>query len=125
VAQINGTPGSDTLVGTADADEISGRGGNDVLNGRGGADTLIGSDQYDLFRGGEGNDMIADGGGIDILELTGARGNYAVTETTPANEATRTYRIVDTRAGSPEGTDAFSGIETLRFELIALILLGF
>ena len=39
---IVGTPGNDTLNGTADADLILGLGGNDVLNGGAGNDILVG-----------------------------------------------------------------------------------
>ena len=53
-ANITGTPGPDTLNGTAQSDKIDGLGGDDTINGLGGADELRGSDGRDTING-EGN----------------------------------------------------------------------
>ena len=59
---INGTSGSDTLVGTENADAITGGSGNDTLSGLGGDDKFIyaGVDQ--------GRDTVSGGAGFDTIE---------------------------------------------------------
>ena len=49
MARIIGTPGADSLAGSAEADLLLGRGGDDQLDGLGGADLVL---------GGVGNDRI-------------------------------------------------------------------
>jgi VCBS repeat-containing protein len=118
MAQIDGTSGADTLVGGIDPDQISGSGGNDIIAGLAGDDTLTGGDGYDLITAGGGDDSIDGGTGVDILALTGQLGDYTVEEiTAPTNSTPGTYRITDQRADAPEGTDTFTGIEKLRFEI--------
>ena len=67
MAQIIGTPGADTLTGTALNDGISGGGGDDIidgglgndsLNGGAGNDTIYAYDGIDTVTGGDGNDTI-------------------------------------------------------------------
>ncbi|MEA3028998.1 MAG: hypothetical protein QOG13_323 [Sphingomonadales bacterium] len=75
---ITGTPGGDTLVGTAQTDLIQGLGGNDILTDTlGGDDTLDGGDDDDLIvvtRPTQGtNETLLGGNGNDILRFTGAR----------------------------------------------------
>jgi hypothetical protein len=60
-ANIDGTPGDDTLNGTPEADTINGFEGNDLIFGEGGDDILDGSKGDDEIRGGDGNDEIKDG----------------------------------------------------------------
>ena len=70
---IVGTPGSDTINGTAGDDVICGLGGNDTINGRGGDDRILGGAGNDILLGGPGDDEIDGGSGTDAL--TGGPGN--------------------------------------------------
>jgi Ca2+-binding RTX toxin-like protein len=60
-ANIQGTPGDDTLNGTPNADTINGLEGNDKLFGKTGNDILDGDEGSDEMHGGNGNDQINDG----------------------------------------------------------------
>lgn len=74
MANINGTPGNDTLTGTSDVDIIRGLEGDDVLNGEDGDDVIEGGAGNDTLNGGNGNDsLISRDGGDDILN--GGAGN--------------------------------------------------
>jgi len=64
---IEGTPGSDQLVGTAQADELRGFGGNDLLFGRAGNDLVLGGGGNDVAFGGRGDDHLIGGRGNDTL----------------------------------------------------------
>ncbi|MDB5541663.1 MAG: exsH 1 [Devosia sp.] len=54
--QIEGTPASETLIGSELDDIIAGRGGDDHILGLGGPDFLFGGAGADILEGGEGND---------------------------------------------------------------------
>jgi Ca2+-binding RTX toxin-like protein len=73
---INGTAGSNRLVGTAYADVLNGLGGNDLLYGMGGNDTLNGGTGKDRLYGGAGNDLLLPGAGADTVY--GGAGNDVV-----------------------------------------------
>jgi Ca2+-binding RTX toxin-like protein len=92
MAFINGTEGSETLVGTPDDDYIYGDGGNDSIRGEGGNDvisnylgggnTVDGGDGDDSIYGSRGNDFFSGGNGNDFLDgwdgndfLIGGNGN--------------------------------------------------
>lgn len=71
---LNGTKGSDSLVGSNGEDFISGGAGNDTLSGEddddgldggAGSDRLYGDDGYDTLNGGDGNDTLTGGDGDD------------------------------------------------------------
>ncbi|SFF14555.1 integrin alpha [Nitrosomonas sp. Nm166] len=74
-----GTPGDDTLTGTAAAERFEGGDGNDTLNGQGGADVFRGDAGDDNIRlidlsfqsldGGTGNDILILGRGFGPLDL--------------------------------------------------------
>lgn len=64
---IEGTPGSDRLIGTTEADELRALGGNDLLFGRAGNDLLLGGGGNDVAFGGRGNDHLIGGRGNDTL----------------------------------------------------------
>ncbi|GAA2140012.1 hypothetical protein GCM10009844_09280 [Nocardioides koreensis] len=70
---VYGTPGNDTLNGTAGDDMICGLGGNDTINGKDGSDTLVGGEGDDTLVGGDGSDSAFGGSGIDTL--TGGNGD--------------------------------------------------
>lgn len=79
---IVGTPGNDTIRGTAGDDVIHAGPGNDTVNGGAGNDTICGSNGNDVIDGGGGNDTIAGGGGNDVIRggggydtVYGGRGN--------------------------------------------------
>ncbi|MEH2082551.1 MAG: calcium-binding protein [Nostoc sp.] len=66
MANIIGTSGNDTLLGSDDADTIKGLAGNDTITGNDGNDTLIGGggkDQF-VYNLSNGIDTITDFGGI-------------------------------------------------------------
>ncbi len=65
MADITGTPGSDTLIGTSDKDELRGLAGDDFLDGGGGSD---------LVNGGTGNDTVAFGLGYGKVTYVGQAG---------------------------------------------------
>ncbi len=88
---IGGTLG-DSLLGSAAANTLNGGGGSDTLTGGAGSDTLDG------------------GAGTDLAVFSGAWVNYQISEG-PAG----TFTLVDTRAGSPDGTDVVSAVEKFQF----------
>ncbi|MEA3040370.1 MAG: hypothetical protein QOE79_2883 [Sphingomonadales bacterium] len=65
MADINGTPGDDTLFGTESDDNIHADAGHDYIRARGGDDSLYGEDGDDYLDGGPGDDLIDGGAGID------------------------------------------------------------
>jgi len=98
-ATLCGTPGNDTILGSAADDVVVGSGGNDTIRARGGNDVLcgnIGDDKLfgsngddvlsgdegadelhggtggDILRGGQGSDFLDGGGGDDVVR--GGRG---------------------------------------------------
>ncbi|HRK31510.1 MAG TPA: cadherin domain-containing protein [Tepidisphaeraceae bacterium] len=74
--------------------------GNDSLTGNAAANTLLGGGGNDTLAGGGGNDSLSgDAGTSDTAVFTGNWAQYTIT-LSGAN-----YTLVDTRAGSPDGTD--------------------
>lgn len=67
-ATINGSAGSDSLVGTPIDDSIVGNGGNDTVDGGEGIDVITTGAGDDLIFGGPGRDQIETGGGIDFVD---------------------------------------------------------
>jgi Ca2+-binding RTX toxin-like protein len=76
VEDVQGSPGTDIILGNDRANRLTGGtyddaefgDGNDYLDGRGGNDTLGGSGADDDLRGGEGDDVLAGGHGDDRLD---------------------------------------------------------
>jgi Ca2+-binding RTX toxin-like protein len=101
IEDVVGGSGNDTLIGGNIANSIYGGSGNDSLTGNGGNDKLTGGD------------------GIDTAKYSGNHADYSVTLL-----ADSTYEVTDLRAGSADGTDILSGIETLTFadESVSLVL---
>jgi Ca2+-binding RTX toxin-like protein len=73
MANINGTPFNDNLIGTLGDDLIRGFGGDDTVDGGLGNDVITGDDGNDDLSGNEGNDNLDGGFGNDILR--GGAGN--------------------------------------------------
>jgi VCBS repeat-containing protein len=116
---LYGTSGSDLLdgnqlnPGAADNDALDGRAGGDVLFGRGGDDTLTGGAGDDFLFGGSN---LGDAG-FDSAIFSGNRADYAITVLGGG-----VIQFVDTRDGSPDGTDQLSGIERVVFADDAYLL---
>ena len=62
-----GNRGNNTLNGTDGSDILLGLGGNDVLNGGGRTDLLMGGGGNDTLNGGSGSDIVSGDGGNDTL----------------------------------------------------------
>lgn len=71
--EVLGTPGDDSLDGTALADVMFSYGGNDVMNGFGGNDVIRAGTGDDTVIGGGGDDTLYGGAGRD--RLVGKLGN--------------------------------------------------
>jgi hypothetical protein len=122
------TGGTDTTVSYALAPAaativLSGGG---TINGFGADDTLInihnviGSSHDDEIFAGPGTDLISGGAGndeifaygtgaSDTVAYSGARSDYLI-----AGEGS-SVRVVDLRAGSPDGTDSVIGVQSFKF----------
>ena len=90
---VMGTPGDDTLNGTENGDVIYGLGGNDTLDGGAGDDIL---------NGGDGADVAVYEASMSGYTITSSGSGVTVTDTAPATDG-------------DDGTDAVTGVETLRF----------
>ena len=97
------------VVGGTGAIDVEGGNGDDTLFGGSANDSLNGMGGSDLLRGGGGNDTLDGGEGTDIAAFSGAWKDYTITK------AGSVYTVTDRRAGSPDGTDTLTNIETLRF----------
>ncbi|PTQ88478.1 Ca2+-binding RTX toxin-like protein [Nitrosomonas nitrosa] len=64
---LQGTLGTDNLIGFVTNDTIDGLAGNDTLNGGEGDDTLLGGSGKDYLYGVNGNDVLDGGEGADML----------------------------------------------------------
>jgi hypothetical protein len=100
---VTGSNGNNTLNGGAGDDFLSGLGGNDVLNGNGGNDILF---------GGAGNDTLDGGTGTDVAWFTGRETQYTITGALPGAV---TVAALPGPLGGPDGTDALTNIERLKF----------
>ncbi|WP_315765884.1 MULTISPECIES: S8 family serine peptidase [unclassified Bradyrhizobium] len=97
-----GGDGNDTLIANNAGDLLYGGRGNDTLIGGAGNDTL---------EGGAGNDTIDGGAGSDTVIFTGNFSDYLIRYDIVSNA----YTFIDQRAGSPDGTDVISAVETFEF----------
>jgi Ca2+-binding RTX toxin-like protein len=70
---MEGTPGNDTLIGTANTDTIYGRGGDDLIEAREARDILFGFGGDDVIVSGVDKraDEVRCGTGYDIAYLSG------------------------------------------------------
>jgi Ca2+-binding RTX toxin-like protein len=96
--RVTGTPGDDSLVGSARDELIEGLAGNDSLKGGGGSDMLLGGSGDDAVYSGPGNDTLDGGDGYDYLYFS---------------EATAAV-FIDLRSGRASGgagSDTITGFE--------------
>ena len=96
---MSGTPTADTLTGTSGDDVICGLGGNDTINGGEGNDTIRGEGGTDQLHGGPGDDDLEGGLGTDTANFSGSVASISAS-------------LADGTA-TGEGSDSFSGIESL------------
>ncbi|WP_026942515.1 beta strand repeat-containing protein, partial [Hellea balneolensis] len=118
-ADIDGTPGDDTLEGTEDVDVLNGFEGDDTLNGLGGNDILNGGDGVDILNGGDGDDILNGGAGNDILiGGAGADAFFGGPGFDTVDYSTSTARVVvNVETGGTEGDangDVYDGITTFQ-----------
>lgn len=115
---LNGGAGDDTLHGDSDDDLLNGGRGDDLLYGVSGDNTLNGNQGDDRLNGGFHSDTLAGGAGDDVIDgyngedIAVYAGNAADYEVSIFEG---NYQVVDTREGSPDGTDIIGNVETLRF----------
>ncbi len=119
-----GTPGDDTLTGSAAAESFVGGTGNDLLIGKGGADAFQGGGGDDVMRVSSLDFHVADGGsGADTLELDGAGLDLDLTAL--ADSRTRSIERIDI-GGSGSNTLTLGVLDVLNLsdESNELLVLG-
>jgi hypothetical protein len=104
------TNGDDSFTGDDGLQYLSGGNGNDNLSGLGGSDVLVGDAGNDVLTGGAGNDEIQGGTGTDTAVFSGKRIDYKVEK-----QGDGSIKVVDIRAGSPDGTDFVTDVENFQF----------
>ena len=106
-----GTPGDDTLTGSATAETFVGGTGNDTLIGNGGADSFQGGADNDTLRVSTLDFLLADGGtGSDRLELDGSGLDLDLTAL--ADTRTRSIERIDI-GGTGNNTLTLNVLEVL------------
>ena len=78
--------------------------------GGSGNDTIVGNAASNRLTGGAGNDTLNGDGGTDTAIYSGARSGYLVTD-----NGNSSWRIVDIRSGSLDGTDTLRNIQKIQF----------
>ena len=73
VADVDGSPHDDEVIGTNGANALNGLGGDDVLRGSGGTDSISGDTGHDVLYGGFGDDLLDGAHGTDTLRGGGDR----------------------------------------------------
>ncbi|MFA5915496.1 MAG: Ig-like domain-containing protein, partial [Burkholderiales bacterium] len=114
---IVGTNGNNILIGTSRGDVINALKGDDTVYGGAGSDRLNGGQGDDTLIGGAGNDYI-DGGphGYDTAVYSGNYRDYRISFSAgPADSEGYKITVIDTRDGSPDGTDMLRRIEVMKF----------
>ncbi|MEO0057217.1 MAG: hypothetical protein RIT17_663, partial [Pseudomonadota bacterium] len=87
MADINGTPGNDTINGTEQDDRIDAGAGDDRVEGRGGNDFIDGGPGNDVVDGGDGDDRLFSFSGTDLL-IGGAGNDEFIVENSNFNGET-------------------------------------
>ncbi len=110
VLDRDGTGLDDSIQGSGAAEDIQGFDGNDDLKGGGGDDIFQAGIGDDKLQGDTGNDYMEGGEGVDTAVYTGNMADYSVWARPDGS-----YRIVDLRAGSPDGSDTLMNVEHVQF----------
>ncbi len=110
VLDRDGSSLDDSIQGSGAAEDIQGFDGNDDLKGGGGDDIFQAGIGDDSLQGDTGNDFMDGGAGTDIAMYTGNLADYSVWARPDGS-----YRIVDLRAGSPDGSDTLTQVESIHF----------
>lgn len=77
---LNGFAGADHLVGGAGDDILRGGSGDDILDGGAGNDTLDGGSGNDILEGGAGDDILKGGSGNDVFVFKAGFGRDTITD---------------------------------------------
>ena len=109
---LNGTTGSNALLGGAGDDDVSGMAGNDTLNGGSGADKLWGGSGNDNLSGGTGADILVGGFGADRMD--GGAGNDVLLSRSDSGEM----------VAAQDGTTQIFAEETAAFKAVNDTLTG-
>ena len=104
--RLNLEQGSSSNVGKGQFSVAAGAVIENATGGLGG-DTLIGNEANNIFRGNGGNDTISGGAGLDTALFADSLASYVL------SKSGATY-VVRGRTGT-DGTDALTGIESLKF----------
>ena len=115
MANISGTSGDDTVLGTAGSDTISAKAGDDTVYGGAGNDNLDGGNGDDTLYGGADNDSLNGGTGDDILD--GGSGSDFVQG--GAGNDTAIY-VVEENIGSSDRYQGGSGTDTIELRFLTL-----
>ncbi len=89
MADINGTPNGDLLVGTVEDDHISGFDGNDDISGLEGNDTIRAGQDDDTITGGLGDDNLFGGPGQDLFIWNNGDGSDTISGGSGAADVVR------------------------------------
>jgi RTX calcium-binding nonapeptide repeat (4 copies) len=124
---IEGSSGSDWLIGNKFADHLNGHGGADLLSGGNGNDVILGGkggdevaggNGKDLLKGGAGSDGLYGGEGADVLiggggadKLSGDGGNDVMTGGKGADAFV--FDLPPDHAGVDKITDFQTGLDTI------------
>lgn len=132
MADFNGTPGDDVIVGTQNNDNIYGNEGNDVLRGNSGHDWIRGNDGNDFISGDKGVDIIEGGAGNDSIFAGAGDDRTDVIYGDTGNDAAAGGAGADLIIGALGSDTLFggvgadflmqSGIPTLANELVELVI---
>ena len=103
---LNGTNGSDLLLGMGGNDILNGGSGTDILSGGGGNDTLNGGSGGDLVSGDAGNDtliykMSENANRIDLYDGGSGRRSASLVNHAPLFQFVRQQRAL--HASAPRG----------------------
>ncbi|WP_158235486.1 hypothetical protein [Caulobacter sp. FWC2] len=102
-----------SITGSAQNDKITvGNAylGSVTISGGAGDDVLVGGGGGDIISGGAGDDTIDGGAGKDTVRYAGTIQDYRV-----VTSGDGSITVTDLRAGSPDGVDHLTSIETLAF----------
>lgn len=109
-AQANSTAGGAFVDSLAHIQGVLGSAFGDTLTGDSGANRLFGEGGDDWILASGGQDTIDGGAGHDTVVFSGGHRDYQITRT-----ADGVIHVLDTRAGSPDGSAAITNVEAFWF----------